>query len=510
VRAKTMRFTSQFHVDGSSPQRLLPRRGQRFEGVAFSPSGMSLGVATADGNEVLLYRREAGGKFESSPYCSLGGSNSTLKYPHDVAFSRTGNTELLAVAHRAGKVAIYARSDEHDNFQPSPTCEIAGSDSGLDFSDAVTFVPPNDDYLAVCNLQTSALTFYARLSQAPEVFQTEPTFLLTHPSLNCPDGLAFSQCGTWLAVANHGNHTVTIFQRSHRIQTGNGLKFEREPITIIQDPQLRHPHSVAFTPRGRLIVTSAGANFLSVYEPRKRSLSMGWSQLPSFQLITGLESSFRIINALNKMEGGPKGVAVHCGQLAVCSPEFGLKIFNFSERWHASTFIEHLLNRRARQGRHDGIRQADIRDEEFDFMRSATEALRNSVDDLQRANALVHGQMADLREYAISLARSRDEAVNYAQDVERERDEAIGYATSLRAACDEAVSYANSLERSIEEHRSSAAEAARFASSLQLELEKVTHDFKEAQSEHEKSRSEAMRYVHSLEEEIDRLRKTQG
>jgi hypothetical protein len=38
------------------------------------------------------------------------------------------------------------------------------------------------------------------------------------------------------------------------------------------------------------------------------------------------------INSKSKMEGGPKGVAIENHSVAVCSPEFGIKIFSFRER----------------------------------------------------------------------------------------------------------------------------------------------------------------------------------
>lgn len=41
---------------------------------------------------------------------------------------------------------------------------------------------------------------------------------------------------------------------------------------------------------------------------------------------------FMEINSKSKMEGGPKGVAIENHTVAVCSPEFGIKIFSFRER----------------------------------------------------------------------------------------------------------------------------------------------------------------------------------
>ena len=105
------------------------------------------------------------------------------------------------------------------------------------------------------------------------------------------------------ATSNHGNHTVSIFARSR----GNGLQCYAEPVSVILDPKLRHPHSVAFRPRSRHVVEGdAGAN----------------------------------INARNKMEGGPKGIAIYQDRLAICSPEFGINIYRFRERRRRSWLFQ--------------------------------------------------------------------------------------------------------------------------------------------------------------------------
>jgi hypothetical protein len=43
------------------------------------------------------------------------------------------------------------------------------------------------------------------------------------------------------------------------------------------------------------------------------------------------EDAFREVNAGNKMEGGPKGIATHGNTIAVSSPEIGIKLYSFRE-----------------------------------------------------------------------------------------------------------------------------------------------------------------------------------
>lgn len=312
----------------ASVQNLRPEgKMERFEGLAFSTSGDVLGVATADTNAVLLYRRTADGRFEDKPYFRLGD----LDYPHDLSFSMCGSEELLAVAQRTGALALF-QANGNSGYDSKPVFEISGAETKLTHSDGVSFVPPFNDYLAACNLGTSSISFYRRTSVSPVRFALKPEFELTHISVHHPDGLAFSECGRWLAVANHGNGSVSIFQRQNKLLAGGKLKYRPEPIAIIDDKSLRYPHSVAFTPlTNHLIVTNAGGNFFSAYAPRRSHFGLQWDKVPSGRTKVTDEKVFRATNQDNKMEGGPKGLAVHGRTLAVCSPEIGINIYSFEE-----------------------------------------------------------------------------------------------------------------------------------------------------------------------------------
>lgn len=320
----------EFKVDNrpGSIQNLRPEgKLERFEGLAFSTSGDILGVATADTNAVLLYRRTANGNFEDKPYFRLSG----LDYPHDLSFSMCGSKELLAVAQRTGALALF-QANGNNGYDSRPIFEISGAETKLTHSDGVAFVPPFNDHLAACNLGTSSISFYRRTSVSPVRFTLKPDFELTHISVHHPDGLAFSQCGRWLAVANHGNGSVSIFERRNKLFAGGQLRYGPEPIVIIDDKSLRYPHSVAFTPQtNHLIVTNAGGNFFSAYAPRRSHFGLQWNKVASTQITVTEDNIFQATNQDNKMEGGPKGLAVHGRTLAVCSPEIGIKIYSFEE-----------------------------------------------------------------------------------------------------------------------------------------------------------------------------------
>ncbi len=316
-----------------SVQQILPQnRFGRFEGVGFSNSGKILAIATSESNAVLLFRRGTDGRFEDEPYQIIGGSG--LSYPHDVSFSHWNDGELLAVAQRGGAIAIYTRMDDSGFYSISPSFLIGGEQSKLSFSDGVAFLPPDDLYLAACNLERDSICFFRRVSLSPPVFEIAPELEFKHKSIYQPDGLCFSSCGQWLACANHGRQTVAIFRRTERM--GNGISFERGPQAVIKDPQLRYPHSVGFTPvTNHVVVTNAGANYFAAYPlQRRRWFGARHSYSPELRIIVHDDDAFKAVNMSNKMEGGPKGVAITKDMLAVCSPQIGVKIYRFREGWN--------------------------------------------------------------------------------------------------------------------------------------------------------------------------------
>jgi DNA-binding beta-propeller fold protein YncE len=314
-------------------QRLAPpNEAERFEGVAFSSAGNLIAVATASGNGVLLYRQKADGRYEDAPYSRIGEPACQLRYPHDVAFAACGDGELLVVAQRGEVITIFEINPVNAGYRIDLVQEISGPEAKLASTDGAALVPPDNRCLAVCNLTSASINFYHRRSGSPIAFEPIPFFELTHPSLCNPDGLAFSRCGSWLAVTNHGNHSVSIFQRRNKASAGGELRYGEEPVTVIQDPRLRYPHSVAFTPwTNHLVVTNAGAGYVNVYPPESNYSGTRWSQSPTLQKRVGRDGTFIRVNAANKMEGGAKGIAIHKNNLAICSPEFGVEIYRFDE-----------------------------------------------------------------------------------------------------------------------------------------------------------------------------------
>jgi DNA-binding beta-propeller fold protein YncE len=147
-----------------------------------------------------------------------------------------------------------------------------------------------------------------------------------------PDGLAFSQCGRWLAVANHGNGSVSIFQRRSRLFASGKLGYGPEPVAVIDDKSLPSASPVAFTPQtNHLIVTNAGGNFFSIYAPQPESF---WPAMEQGRIRTnGRHRREDFSGDQSGQQNGrrPQGTGGHGRNIAVCSPEIRINIYSFEE-----------------------------------------------------------------------------------------------------------------------------------------------------------------------------------
>jgi len=315
-------------------ERIAAAAGSRIEGVALAKDGSSVAVALSDTGMVhILTRRPGTATVCNEPGCILSSTDSSLRYPHDVDFS-PDDCRLLAVADRLNSIQIFAKHASDEGYGPEPVCEIKGPESELDYTDGVAFVPPYGDFLAACNLLSDKVTFYRRVRSGKSAFENTPCFAMQGNGLAHPDGLALSSDGRYLATANHGNNSVTIFKRRHGGVAGS-LAFYPDPVSVIQDESIRYAHSVAFSPRHHhLILTNAGANYLNIYrcdDGSRPDDERTWSGTPTQQVLAGYESVFAAVNTCSNVEGGPKGVAIDQTTLAVVRTLVGLNLVPYTE-----------------------------------------------------------------------------------------------------------------------------------------------------------------------------------
>ena len=276
-------------------------------------------------------RGEAFG-YSDRPVSVIEGPESGVEYPHDVDFSPDGR--LLVVANRRGRsLTCYARQPGGAaRFGSRPFWTIRGRWSRLRHPDGVKFVPPDAAYVAAANLTENTVTFYRSRWLHRSHYASRACFVLAGPEtgLREPDGLAFSDDGALLAVANHGSGTVTVYARGRRAP-----RYGPAPIVEFGGAQsmLHCPHSVAFSREGtHLAISNAGGRTVSVYRCGRGPDpgSSRWSESPVLEIGACDPVAFSATNARNRREGGSKGVAFGTDCFGVCSPSIGLHVHRVS------------------------------------------------------------------------------------------------------------------------------------------------------------------------------------
>jgi DNA-binding beta-propeller fold protein YncE len=300
----------------------------RAEGVALSPSGELLAVAHAADDRVSVYRRSGDGcAYSERPVWVIGGPRSRIAYPHDVDFS--GDGRWLLVANRKGKsLTCYAREPGGVvRFSERPAWRVRGHWSRLGYCDGAKFVPPDGGYVAAVNLRRDTVSFYRRGLLLPSRYRGSPSYVVGGPATRLvrPDGLAFSDDGRLLAVANHGGGTVTVYARG----AVGAPRYGPAPVAELGAGRLRYPHSVAFARGGtHLAITDAGSRCVVVYRCPAGAgpHAAAWPEKPELEIDACNPAAFDAKNGTEPKEGGSKGVAFGDDRFAVCSPEFGLRV----------------------------------------------------------------------------------------------------------------------------------------------------------------------------------------
>jgi hypothetical protein len=119
--------------------------------------------------------------------------------------------------------------------------------------------------------------------------------------LSIPDGITVSDDLSWIAVSNHSDHSVYLYEQLPSLQPCS------EPTGVLRG--VAYPHGVRFS-RGSewLLVADAGAPFVHIY----RSEQGNWSgeHMPTMSLRVMDEMTFQRGHECLE-EGGPKGIDIH-------------------------------------------------------------------------------------------------------------------------------------------------------------------------------------------------------
>jgi hypothetical protein len=275
----------------------------RTEDIALSPDNRRLVILDYFGKRIFVFSI----RIETAvmpPQVTLSDfailRSDSLREPHGVAF--LGNDHIV-VCNRAADVCVYripVPGDHPRERRVEPLARIAGR--GLFAARVLTpgsvdsyEVAPNRYRLFVCNNHWNAITAH-RVSLGRSL-QIHNEGVLIENRLRIPDGVSISGDGAWIAISNHVDGEVLVYE--------NAASLHRRTPPAAALRGLVCPHGVRFTSDGRILVADAGSQYLYAFE----STSGSWTgvQEPTKSVRVMDDETF-YSGRYDSREGGIKGI----------------------------------------------------------------------------------------------------------------------------------------------------------------------------------------------------------
>jgi DNA-binding beta-propeller fold protein YncE len=234
----------------------------RTEDVRFSPSGRRLALAGFYSDRVLVLSTRivpAGETYRVVCDGHVMLTSPALRHPHGLAFL---DDETLLVASRYGGVAVFALPPPvagSTELRLAPIRIFRGTRLGLRFNPGSLDVMQEEVgriRVLVCSNYSDSVT--SHLVASDDGFDARYDGVLLKRGLSTPDGISVSPDQKWIAVSNHDDGSVRIFE------WGPGLGPRSEPAGLLRG--VAEPHGLRFTPDGRyLIVADASGPWVHVF-----------------------------------------------------------------------------------------------------------------------------------------------------------------------------------------------------------------------------------------------------
>lgn len=291
----------------------------RTEDIAFCPRNRRLALAAFSMSRLLVLdvhvpEGAPDGAIELRDHLWI--HSPCLQFPHGLTWL---DERTLVVANRQGQLSRFELPEASParELRFEGDCRIAGAEEHLcaPGSVAARTLGPGMAEIFVCNNDAHHLTQHLFRHGEGVVSSSR----LASWGLSIPDGVALSADGRWLAISNHNEHRVLVYENS------TDLGPHSAPCASLQGSS--YPHGLRFTPDGRyLVVADAGEPLVHVYA-RSGTAWRGTLQ-PVRQARVMSEDIFRR-GRDNPQEGGPKGLDIdRSGRvLALTSREDPLSFF---------------------------------------------------------------------------------------------------------------------------------------------------------------------------------------
>lgn len=159
------------------------------------------------------------------------------------------------------------------SIHPSPVAVLSNPNSHYSLINSVDFHPKNNLFCATYTHNNKIIFYEIDANQKPQIFQ-----ILQNPRarLSEPQHAVFSPDGKTIAVANWTNQTLALYRRKK-----NGF-FRERPIAVIPSPERlknHKPHGIAFSPCGTWLAIAYGAarycgRAIALFQRKKESFEL--------------------------------------------------------------------------------------------------------------------------------------------------------------------------------------------------------------------------------------------
>ena len=270
----------------------------RTEDVKFSPNNRRLAVAGFSNDRISVFDVSIA-ESQGSKRITLTGvaeiSSRYLNQPHGVDFI---DEERFVVANRHGQACIFSLpAGATGCHELEPLAVIMSDEISTPGSVAVLRNGRDSCDALICNNYVNRVTRH-RLDLAAA--NSTRNGVLLGKWLDIPDSICVSRDTRWIAVSNHNNHSIFLYENNP------SLNASCRPDGILRS---YYPHGLRFTSDGQFIFSaSAGSPHISVYERDGGAWRGVRNPLTSFRVLN--KEDFLRGQDGRRADGGAKGIDI--------------------------------------------------------------------------------------------------------------------------------------------------------------------------------------------------------
>jgi len=292
----------------------LARLG-RTEDIKLSPDNRKLAIAGFAENKILLLdirleQNQGGTSVRLTDYVEL--VSPCLNRPHGLCFL---DDDTLVVANREGDVVVFKLPDffagDRDYCPSSPDASIDPKWTFSPGSVTAYETAPHVFKLLVCNNYAHHVSRHTLHIHVDQIQVSSSELLLTQ-GFQVPDGVATSHDRRWIAVSNHGTHSVDIFSNTVALEQDVqvvGQVVDHAVGQVVGHMRgISYPHGLCFTPDDKhLLVADAGQPCIRIYARGDTSWAGERTPIASPQV---MDTETFVRGRYNPQEGGLKGIDI--------------------------------------------------------------------------------------------------------------------------------------------------------------------------------------------------------